>query len=456
VRLRKGSLRGRVKGDLEIRFTEEPLTAHAGLELFGRFLRRSGFIKRLGSVFGDRRFDTDYGSLRMALLVIGLLLVGGTRLRHGGVMARDPLFLRFARLQRMPDDRTLSRWLAGITSGFRERLNDLLREIAFMTFSSSKLARATLDFDGTVIRTGDRVDGAERGFNPHHPKDPSYYPLTGHLAQTGQVLGVWNRPGNVNDSVGAVAHLEEVITGAREALGSIPLEARLDGAFCHKAVFECLTASGVEYAIRVPKWHWLGIREVMAKRKRWVHIGPRLEAFSVKHRIEKWKRTERIVVFRKHVSGKPKKGFQLDLFQPDDGQYEYSMVATNKRVSERVVWDFMAGRGGHEKTLAELKQHLAFGSVVTQDWDANSTWQLLSAMTHNLVRQFQIEMGAKPRKNGRKRTYRFTLPSLRTFRFELLNLPGKIARPHGKTQLRIAAAPASQRQIRAIEKKLAA
>lgn len=456
MRIRKGSLRARVKGDLEIHFTEEPLTAHAGLELFGRFLGRSGFVDRLREIFADRRFDTDYGSWRMALLIIGLLLVGGSRLRHGRVISRDPLFLRFARLQRMPDERTLSRWLAGITSGFRERLNDLLREIAFSTFEASRCARATLDFDGTVIRAGDQVDGAERGFNPHHPKDPSYYPLTGHLAQTGQILGVWNRPGNVNDSVDAAAHLEEVFASARETLGAIPFEVRLDGAFCQKAVFEALTAPGVEYAVRVPKWHWLGIREVMAKRKRWKRIGPRLEAFSVRHRIAKWKRTERIVVFRKHVSGKPKKGFQLDLFQPDDGQYEYSMVATNKTVSERTVWDFMAGRGGHEKTLAELKQHLAFGSVVTQDWDANSTWQQLSAMTHNLVRQFQIEMGAKPRKNGPKRTYRFTLPSLRSFRFELLNLPGKIVRPAGHTQLRIAAAPESQRQIRAIEKKLTA
>jgi hypothetical protein len=426
------------------------------LELFRRFLNRSGFVDKLAAVFADRRFDSDYGSLRMALLVIGLLLVGGMRLRHARVMARDPLFLRFARLQRMPDERTIARWLKEITSGFRERLNELLREIAFTTFSACALARATIDLDGTVIRTGDQVDGAERGFNPHHPKDPSYYPLTGHLAQTGQILGVWNRPGNVNDSVDAVEHLEALLTSAREALGSIPLEVRLDGAFCQRAVFECLSASGAEYAVRVPKWHWLGIREVMAKRKRWKRIGKRLEAFSVNHRIAKWKRTERIVVFRKHVSGKPKKGFQLDLFQPDDGQYEYSMVATNKSVSERAVWDFMAGRGGHEKTLAELKQHLAFGSVVTQDWDANSTWQLLSAITHNLTRQFQIEMGAKPRKNSRKRTYRFTLPSVRTFRFELLNLPGKVARPAGRTQLRIAAAPSSQRQIRVIEKKLAA
>jgi hypothetical protein len=132
------------------------------------------------------------------------------------------------------------------------------------------------------------------------------------------------------------------------------------------------------------------------------------------------------------------------------------MVATNKTVSERALWAFMAGRGGHEKTLAEIKHHLAFGTVATNDWDANSTWQLLSAITHNLVRQFQIETGAAQRPNGRKRTYRFRLPSVRTLRFELLHLPGRIARPQGKTELRIAASPASRDRIRALERKLAA
>jgi len=36
------------------------------------------------------------------------------------------------------------------------------------------------------------------------------------------------------------------------------------------------------------------------------------------------------------------------------------MVATNKRVDERRVWHFMAGRGGHEHTIGELKSRLAF------------------------------------------------------------------------------------------------
>ena len=363
MKLRKDSIRGRVKGDLPIEFTDEPLTAHAGLELFRRFLERSGFVAQLEAVFADRRFDSDYGSLRMTLATIALLLVGGSRLRHIEVLARDPLFQRFARLLRVPSERTLSRWLKETTSFYRDRLQTLLREIAFATFQRCQLRRATLDLDGTVIRTGECVDGAERGFNPHHPKDPSYYPLTAHLAQTGQFLGVWNRPGNVHDSVDAVTHLGELIDATRARLGAVPIEVRLDGAFCQKAVFELLEASGVEYALRVPMWQWLHVREKIDARKRWTRIGPRLQAFSISHRIEKWGRTERIVVFRKQVSGKSWRNFQLDLFSPDDGHYEYSMVATNKGVSERAVWAFMAGRGGHEKTLAEVKQHLAFGTV---------------------------------------------------------------------------------------------
>jgi hypothetical protein len=54
-----------------------------------------------------------------------------------------------------------------------------------------------------VIRPGDKVAWAMRGFNPHHPKDPSYYPLLVHLARTGQILRLKNRPGNVHDSKGA-------------------------------------------------------------------------------------------------------------------------------------------------------------------------------------------------------------------------------------------------------------
>ena len=200
MRLRKRLLRARVKGALPIRFSNEALSAHAGLSVVGDFLQSAGWAEKIRGIFCEREFDTDYGSFRMSLAVIGLLLVGGSRLTHLRELAIDPVFLRFARFAQLPTERTLSRWLKDISEGYRDRLRELLRDVAFSTWAHAKLRRVTLDLDGTVVRTGAQVDGAERGFNPHHPKDPSYYPLTAHLAQTGQILDVINRPGRVHDS----------------------------------------------------------------------------------------------------------------------------------------------------------------------------------------------------------------------------------------------------------------
>ena len=455
MKLSRHRIRARVKSQLPIAFTDEALTSYGGLELFRRFFDRF-WAERLKAIFADRQFDSDYGSFRCLLVVVGMLLLGGSRLSHVRVLDRDRLYRRFVRLHRLPDERTLARNLADLSLGYRDRLNELLRDIAYGTHQGLGLERATIELDGTVLRTGEGADGAERGFNPHHPKDPSYYPLTAHLAQTTQLLGVWNRPGNVNDAVGAAETLSFLLADAKRRLKRIPIEVRLDGAFFQKAVLEALTAARVEYALKVPMWRWLGVREQIADRKRWHRVNASVEAFSVVHRIPQWKRRERIVVFRKKVSGRSAKNFQLDLFTPDDGHYEYSMVATNKRVTDAAVWAFMAGRGGHEKTLGELKQHLAFAAIPTHDWDANSNWQLLSALTHNWVRDFQATLGLEERPNGRKRTARLRFPSLRTLRFELLQLPGRIARPGGRVSLRVAASERSRLQIRAAEKALAA
>ncbi len=447
MRRKKRSIRSRVKSDLPIVFTEEKLSAYGGIELFRRFLDRSGFSERLQKVFSIRQFDGDYGSFRITLALMGMMLLGGTRLRHLRVLERDPLFLRFARLHRLPTDRTVSNTLKETTSGVRDRLGDLLREVAYDTSREAGLSRVTIDLDGTVLRTGLFAEGAERGFNPHHPKDKSYYPLTAHLAQTGQLLAVGNREGNVHDSHRALETLEFLVDDVRENLAPRHLEARFDGAFFRRDILEFLEAAGIEYAIKAPLWNWLDTRKIIGKRQRWKRVRPGLQAFFTKLEVPQWNLTLRVAVYRKHVSHRTRKNFQLDLFDPDDGHYEYSSVATNKRYRLRALWDFMAGRGGHEKTLGERKQHLAFDTIPTRDWDANSTWQLIGALTHNLLRQFQITTTASERKNGRKRTYRWVLESLRTFRYEVLNLPAKLARPGGRAELRIAASKDTEERI---------
>ena len=58
-----------------------------------------------------------------------------------------------------------------------------------------KLARLTMDFDGSVISTGRVAEGTAVGFNKKKKGQRSYYPLFCTIAQTAQVLDVLPRAG---------------------------------------------------------------------------------------------------------------------------------------------------------------------------------------------------------------------------------------------------------------------
>jgi len=228
----RSRIRARVKGDLPITFSDEKLSSHSGLELFRRYLAAIDLPGRLRALFRNTALDGDFGAVRISLLLIGLLVIGGLRVTHLAFVGTDPILLRFAGVHFAPADRTVVRWLKAFTPPLLERLCVLIRDLVYEQIERCRLARLTIDLDGTVLRTGAKVDGAQRGFNPHHPKDPSYYPLTAHLAQLGQILRLWNRPGNVHDSHNAAGFLRGLFADLRARFGHrLPIELRMDGAF---------------------------------------------------------------------------------------------------------------------------------------------------------------------------------------------------------------------------------
>jgi len=455
VRISRSRIRARVKGELPITFSDEAISARGGLELLRRYLAAIDLPGRLRALFRGTALDGDFGAVRMTMLLIGLLVIGGLRVTHLAFVGTDPILLRFAGLHFAPADRTLVRWLKAFTPPLLERLSGLIRDLVYEQIERCRLPRLTIDLDGTVLRTGAKVDGAERGFNPHHPKDPSYYPLTAHLAQLGQLLRIWNRPGNVHDSHNAAGFLRGLFVDLRARFGHrLPIELRMDGAFFHPEIFAFLDDERVEYALKVPMWKWLGLLPVIAARQRWTRVDAYIEGFETTLSIERWARSERVVVYRKRVSHESRKNFQLDLFSADDGHFEYSAVASNKALGVGALWHFMAGRGAHEKTLAELKSQVAFEAIPSNDRYANAAWQLLSALTLNLVRGFQIDTGAARRPRTLKRTFAYVLQSLATLRFELIHQPVRIARPKGRAQLRFAVSPRTQAEIRRYERAL--
>ena len=454
MRHRKRDLTAPVKSNLTLRFTDDRLTSFAGLELFRQFLHGIQFSKRLR--YHLRKCDPsgDFSSVGMVRLLVAMFLVGASRLGHVAYLSGDPLVHRFCGLKLLPGERTLSRWLSRCSASVRSALHALNTDVLSGTLDRLNLRRLTVDVDGTVLSTGLHVQRAFRGYNPHRRKVPSYYPITAFLAQTAQFLRVQNRSGNVHDGKASLPFLRDLFRQLHHMAPKALLEIRLDGAFFRKEIVAFLEPRA-EYAIRVPFYTWLDLQGLVQERKRWKHIRSDLHAFQATVFIPTWNRSVRVAIYRKRVFHKTRKNFQLDLFDPSNGTWEYSAIATNKKLGLKALWSFLAGRGAHEKAIGELKSGYAFDTIPTQNHAGNSAWQILSTLAYNLVAGFQIQTGAPMRTKTRKRTSLFVLKSIFTLRYEVLSRAGILQRPHGQPTLTLSENLPARRTFETLNAKLA-
>jgi hypothetical protein len=456
VRQRKLDLQARVNGDLTLDFSDVALTSYAGLELFARYLRQTRFNAVVREVFRGTATWGDYGIVAMVRLLVGLLVVGGRRLRHVAYVADDPLFRRFTGLRPLPTARTVSRWLKAFTMTTVGRLQDLNGGVVARVLPALGLRTVTIDVDGVVVSTGQQVERAFRGFNPHHRKVPSYYPILAHVAETTHILRVKNRSGNVHDGKASLLFLRELWEQVVATLGRRRgLRFRMDAAFFREDVLRWLRGREVGYAIKVPFYTWLDLQAEIRNQRTWTAVAHEVDGFAVRDAITPWDFPIAVTIYRKKVRHRTAKNFQLDLFDPNDGYYEYSAVASNLPLTIRNLWHFMGGRGNHEKTIGHLKTGLAFHTVPTNAYAANSAWQQLVALAHNLLTNFQIDTGATERTRSRKHTVLHLLRTVQTLRFEIFHRAAILVRPRGITHLRLTNNAATRHRFTRIERALA-
>ena len=240
--------------------------------------------------------------------------------------------------------------------------------------------------------------------------------------------------------------MRELIDELRARFGrSVILEFRMDAAFFQENILKLLDRRGCFYAIKVPFCQWTGVRAAVTAQHHWVAVQPQITCFETQLQLKVWELELHVVVFRKRVAHQSRRNYQLDLFSPDDGHFEYSAVATNLKLSPRPLWNFSAGRGAQEKTFAELKGEFALDAIPTNHYAANSAWQQLSILAHNLTIGFQLHSNlatAKP--PTAKRTYSYWLVSMKTLRFTVINRAARVTRIHGRRILRFSYNPATQ------------
>jgi Transposase DDE domain group 1 len=230
---------------------------------------------------------------------------------------------------------------------------------------------------------------------------------------------------------------------------------RMDGAFFRQDVLRWLAAREAGYAIKVPFYHWLDLQQYIRAQPTWQRVAPDVTGFVVPQAATPWGRPVWVAIYRKHVRHQATKNYQLDLFDPNDGHYEYSAVTSNLDFTLSTLWWFACGRGNHERTIAQLKSGLAFHTVPTLTYAANSAWQLLVVLVHNLLTNFQIETGAVRRAPTRKRTVLHVLQTIQSLRFTFFHRAGLLVRPNGTLRLRLRDNPDTRRTYEHIADALA-
>lgn len=431
----------------ELRFEDQKLTSYSGLILFQALFAQLGLRDRLSRCFRHLPVSPIFGHGLMVMLLIVHLLLGYRRLKDLRYYQDDPMVRRVLGVARLPDVATLSRTLAGMDGQSVVHLRDLNRQLVLDRLQAQALRRITLDFDGSVISTGRFAEGAAVGFNRKKKGQRSYYPLFCTVAQLGQALDVWHRPGNVHDSRDAQAFIQNCIQTVREVLPRCVIEVRMDSAFFSDAIVRMLEAERVEFTISVPFERFAALKGMAEGRQRWYRLNAHWSFFESEWKPKSWNRRHRFVFLRQRNRKQHKDPVQLDLFIPYEYGYDFKVIVTNKTVSARNVLVYHNGRGAQEGIFAELKSQAQMDYVPTRRLAGNQVYMLAAMLAHNLNRELQMRAQPPARKTTEKRAPLWCFEQIETFRRKIMQRAGRLTRPQGKLTLTMSANPAVETEL---------
>ena len=447
MKLAKADIYSQASSIPTLKFEEQQLTSFAGLVVFQKLFESCRLKARLQEACAHLPSRHYYSFSTILQCLIVHIVLGYRQLRESEFYREDPLVKRVLGLRWLPSVPTVSRMLSEFDDKSVVAQQALSRGLVLERLEKEALHTVTLDFDGSVQSTKRHAEGTAVGFNKEKKGARSYYPLFCTVAQTGQVLDVLHRSGNVHDSKGSVEFVTSCVMTVRERLPAARLEIRMDSAFFSDAMVQCLEKLGVEYTISVPFERFVVLKERIEKRILWWQVpgaGGGSHYFENRWKPQSWAKKSRFVFIRNSVDVQNKEPLQLDLFAPMQQGHEFKVIVTNKITGAGKVARFHEGRGYQEKIYGELKNQAQMGYVPARRLVANKVYLLCSLLAHNLSRELQMQVEEPVRGTTQKRTVKWLFEELDTLRRTIVARAGRLTRPQGKLTLTLNANPIVQ------------
>lgn len=353
--------------------TEERITSHSGLALFGEFLHALGLPDFIDGKLPGPGSATGYKPHEFVIPLLLSIHGGGTSLEDLRMIRRDIPLQQLLGISGVPSSDAFGDWLlrmgerAGAILGMREVHKRIVRRM----LNRHQRSEFTLDIDAFLIECEKRE--AEMSYKGKK----GYMPIVGHLAELGMIIGYEFRKGNV--SPGA-RNLEFT----KKCLANMPKNKRItafraDSASYQAELFNFLEQENIQFA-----------------------IGGRLD-ISVKNQIDllhesKWRPYQNghiteIVHCMEHTH----KAFRLilirrpiqpslpDMEENEDPYERYRAIATNRSESAEQVVDWYNQRGDtSENRIRDLKSGFHMDSMPCGKFAANKLYFSIGVLAHNL------------------------------------------------------------------------
>src|SRR5207248_2971624 len=189
----------------------------AGLAAILLLVQRLGLAQALNAKLHLRKRHVPYFESDHVLNLAYNLLAGGKTINDLELLRNNETYLDVLGAQRIPDPTTAGDFLRRFGASDIDTLMNVIaarRLAVWQRQPASFFEQAIIEADGTIVETsGECKKGVDLSYNGKW----GYHPLLVSLANTQELLFLYNRPGNRPSSEGAAASFDRAAVLCRQA-----------------------------------------------------------------------------------------------------------------------------------------------------------------------------------------------------------------------------------------------
>jgi hypothetical protein len=382
---------------------------YGGIGAVHRLAQRVGLVEDLDRSLSLLKVHLPYHESDHVLNVAYNVMVGGQRLEDLELRRADESFLQGLGAQRIPDPTTAGDFTRRFTPETITELQECIhraRRVVWRVQPPGFLQEAFIDADGTIAPTWGEC---KAGIGLSYKGIWGYGPLLVSLANTGEVLYLVNRPGNVPSHTDSVGWIDRAVELVRPFAGLVTLRGDTD--FSHTGELDRWEGQGVKFILGIdahpklvglaadlPEARWQPL-ERMPKYE--ILTEPRKKSFRHKERIVvekeytniklvgesvaeiayqpgKCGQPYRLVILRKNLS--VQRGEQVLL-----EEIRYFSYLTNRRDLKIAAVVGLANQRCHQENVIEqLKNGINALRMPVHDLVSNGAYMVMAALGWNL------------------------------------------------------------------------